>query len=423
MKGRTVIIVSAGGAAILVAIGIALLSGRKLTLTLPAARQDAAMRTPVGAPREAAAALADRRPAVTGLRERPPAEVTARHSRRSAFAWILRQLGANEQILDRLAAGDVVTVLTELKAQAQRGDPTAINVLGEIAVQRCRGRSNEVLDEYQASQLTNAQALPAPDREWFIAAAREDIAFDKQLNAACQQVIDQDQVYSWIAARAAQGDGASLWLMSLSADNITALQQRMRDAAAAGFPEAQFELAWAIIGGQQGAAGMGADAVNPGQLLRESADQLPRSEAELAVCEYSGCTGITADVASAITHAREAAQRGAIDAMIAIGPHLSQSQIDPDEVAAWRLVEASLEQQGCAGSASFAAVRSSRGVGLESRNREWREPCESLDYWPSWALSAPPVCYPAAQPLPRYRRRLRHPESQCSTMHSAGMRR
>ena len=124
---------------------------------------------------------------------------------------ILRQLGASEQLLDRLVAGDAVAVLTELKAQAQRGDPTAINVLGEIADQQCHlGRADEVLDGYQASQLTNAQALPSTDREWFNTALRDDIAFDKQMNVACNQVIDQDQVHSWVAARAAQGDGASL---------------------------------------------------------------------------------------------------------------------------------------------------------------------------------------------------------------------
>jgi hypothetical protein len=353
MNRRTIIIVSTGGLLlILVAIGIALLSGRKLTLSLPVTRHDVAMTSAARTPRQdaAAAASSDKPSAVTGLWVRPPAKLAARHSQRSGYAWILRQLGASELLLDRLGAGDAVAVLTELKAQAQRGDPTAINVLGQIAGQQCHlGRADEVLDGYEASQLTNAQALPSTDREWFNTALREDIAFDKQMNMACNQVIDQDQVHSWVAARAAQGDAASLWLMSNSADNMMDRQERLRDAAVAGFAEAQFELAWAIIGGQQGAAGTGASAVNAGQLLRESADQLPRSESELAICEYSGCIGITPDVDSAITHAREAAQRGVIDAMIAIAPHLSQSQIDPDEVSAWGLVEASLEQQGCAG--------------------------------------------------------------------------
>ena len=41
-----------------------------------------------------------------------------------------------------------------------------------------------------------------------------------------------------------------------------------------------------------------------------------------------------------------AAQRGSFDAMIQIGPQLQESQIDPDEVAAWSLVGAMLAQQG-----------------------------------------------------------------------------
>jgi hypothetical protein len=211
------------------------------------------------------------------------------------------------------------------------------------------GRDDKTLNEYEAFQLTNARALPPNDLAWFSTALRGDIAYDKQFNSACKQLIDQDQVRSWVAARANRGDGASIWLLFNSADNMTDMQQRLRDAAAAGFPEAQYELAWAIIGGQQGAAGTGPDAVNAGDLLRQSAEQLPNAEAALAVCEYSGCAGITPDIALAVSHARDAAEKGSIDAMIAIGPHLSASQIDPDEVAAWKLVNASLQQQGCGG--------------------------------------------------------------------------
>ena len=276
--------------------------------------------------------------------------MAARNDRRRGFAWILRQLCASEQLLDRLAAGDIVAVLMELKARAKSGDPTAINVLGEIAYQQCYlGRTDDVLEGYQASQLTSAQALPSMDRESYSTALREDIAFDKQMKAACSQVIDQDQVQSWVEARAAQGDGASLWLLVNLTNHMAERQQRLRDAAAAGFPEAQFELAWTIIAGQQGAAGTGTDMFNAGDLLRQSADQLPRSEGELAVCELSGCYGISADIDAAVTHARDAAQRGFVDAVIAIGPHLSPSQMDPDEVSAWTLVQASLNQQGCAG--------------------------------------------------------------------------
>jgi hypothetical protein len=225
---------------------------------------------------------------VSNLWVRPSAEVAARNFRRQGFAWILRQLGATDAQLDRLADQDLLAVLSELKQKAQGGDPAAINILGELALQNCRGRDDDTIEAYAASQILEAQAFPPKDAAWFAAAVREDSAFDKRVNATCKQVIDQDEILSWVTARAAQGDGASLWLLSRTADNLTDGQRRLRDAAAASFPEADFELAWAIIAGQQGAAGTGADKVTAGELLRQSVDQLPRSEAELAVCEYSG---------------------------------------------------------------------------------------------------------------------------------------
>lgn len=252
--------------------------------------------------------------------------------------------------MDRLVDGDLLAVLTEVKTQAQAGDPSAISILGEIAHQQCYlGRSPEALDQYAAAQLANAQALPSTDAEWFRTSLQEDVEYDKRIQSVCKQLIDVDQALSWVDARARQGDGASLWLMSMSGNNLAEMQRRLRDAAAAGFPEAQFELAWAIIAGQRGAAGIGSDAVNAGDLLRQSAERLPRAEAELAMCEYSGCPGIALDLDSAITHAREASQRGSIDALISLGPHLSAGQMDPNEVSAWNLVHAALEQQGCVG--------------------------------------------------------------------------
>src|SRR5271154_3087296 len=50
---------------------------------------------------------------------RPTAAMVSRNHRKSGFAWILRQLGATEKQLDRLADGDVAGVITDLKAKAQ----------------------------------------------------------------------------------------------------------------------------------------------------------------------------------------------------------------------------------------------------------------------------------------------------------------
>jgi TPR repeat protein len=74
---------------------------------------------------------------------------------------------------------------------------------------------------------------------------------------------------------------------------------------------------------------------------------LPSAEGALALCEFNGCPGIAIDFPAAVSHAREAAQRGALDAMIEIGPQLQAGMIDPTEVEAWNLVATMLAQQGC----------------------------------------------------------------------------
>jgi hypothetical protein len=278
---------------------------------------------------------------------RPAPEVAARNGRRYGFAWILRQLGATEDQLNRLANLDIAGVIAELKQKAQAGDAASINVLGEIAYQNCRlGRDDATVKGHVDSQIRDVLAVPAIDSSWFSSVMRDDEAFYKKVYDACAH-LDVDEAMSWVKTQAEKGDGASLWLISRDANSMTEMQQRLRDSAAASFPQAQFELAWAILGGQEGAAGTGTAIVNAGDMLRASLEQLPRSELQLAICEYSGCDGVTVDVNAAIKHAREAAQRGSPDAMVYIGPHLPAGQLDPDEVTAWGLVQASLEQRGC----------------------------------------------------------------------------
>jgi hypothetical protein len=55
---------------------------------------------------------------------------------------------------------------------------------------------------------------------------------------------------------------------------------------------------------------------------------------------------VAEDIPAAVADARSAAQQGSIDAMLAIGPQLQASQIDPDEVQAWQLINAGLQLQG-----------------------------------------------------------------------------
>jgi len=306
---------------------------------------------------------------------RPSADVASRHYRRHGFAWILRQLGATEDQLNRLADLDIAGVLTDLDRKAQAGDAASVNILGEIVLQNCRlGRDQATVQGFVATQIRDAQAAPGIDISWFSAVMQDDEAFYKSVHAACAQV-DQDQVMSWVKTQADKGDGASLWLMFRDAGSMTEMQQRLREAAAAGFPQAQFELAGAIIAGQQGAAGIGADKVNAGALLQASQNQLATSEQQLALCEYSGCDD------AAIMHAREAAQRGAIDAMLFIGPHLPAGQLSPDEVTAWGLVQASLQQQGCGGSGFSARTMKSITSTLNANNISAQARVLAEQYW------------------------------------------
>jgi hypothetical protein len=288
--------------------------------------------------------------AVGGLWMRPPAEMAARQFRRQGYAWIMRQLGASEELLDRLANGELASVLRDLKKGAQSGDPAAVNMLGEFAYQACHlGRSEEVLSGFESRQMADARMLPPDDESWFDKALHEDVTHDKAVASVCKQQIDVDEVLAKVAAQSAGGDGASLWIMANAADHMIDRNQRMRDAAASGFPEAQFELAWTLIAERSHGGGASTNVTDVGELLRQASDSLPVAEGELAVCEDAGCQGVTANAESAISHAREAAERGSIDALITIGPHMPISVIDPDEVSAWTLVQTGLQQQGCVG--------------------------------------------------------------------------
>jgi TPR repeat protein len=311
---------------------------------------------------------------------RPAPEVAVRNNRRYGFAWILRQLGATEDQLNRLANLDIAGVIAELKQKASAGDPASINILGEIALQNCRAsRDDATLEQYTASQIRDVQAVPVIDAGWFTAVMRDEEAFYKKVNAACAQV-DVDQVMSWVTARANQGDGASLWLMFRDANNIRDIELRLREAAAAGFPQGQFELAWALLGGQEDVAGMGAAKVSAGDMLRASLEQLPRSESQLAICEYLGCDGVAVDVDTAIKHAREAARRGDVDAMMYIGPHAPAGQLDPNEVTAWGLVQASLQQRGCGGGYSVREMKSVSSA-LNANNISAQARTLAEQYW------------------------------------------
>jgi hypothetical protein len=319
-----------------------------------------------------------------GVWVRPPAKVAARNFRRANFA-LLRRFGASEKLIDRLTDGDVLAVVTELKQQAQRGDPLAANILEYMAHPICGFASiNGAGSPSQARALPDAQALPAQDAEWLGTAIQEKNTYDNLLAAACQQAIDQKEVEGWVIKSAEQGNSASLWLLSRFGGGRSAVfkEQKFMEAVDAGYPEAQALLAQRLTDGTQ-ALPPDSAAERTENLFKEAAGSLPYAESLLAVCEFTGCPGIAADIPAAIAHAREAAQRGSFDAMIQIGPQLQASQIDKDEVAAWSLVGAMLAQQGCVyGGLSVQWMKSQ--TGLTSKRVSDKARTLADQYWKSY---------------------------------------
>jgi TPR repeat protein len=276
---------------------------------------------------------------------RPPAKVAARNLRRAKFA-LLRRFGASEMIVDRLTDGDIQSVIHELEQQAQQGDASAANVLQHLVRSNCAFAAiNGENSPAQAEELLDAQSLAAEDAEWLKTAIQESNLANQQLVAACQ-AIDKKQVESWVANAADHGDGASLYMQWRFRGNqsLALGQEKLQRAVDAGYPEAQAWIAQSLTNGAPGFPSGGGNAEN---LFKETAETLPYAESQLAVCEFRGCPGIAADIPAAVAHAREAAERGSLDAMIEIGPKLMASQIDPYEVQAWNLVGALLAQQGC----------------------------------------------------------------------------
>jgi TPR repeat protein len=271
----------------------------------------------------------------------------ALHARRKGLERRYWQAGANPQFFDRMVGGDMVGALNDLKKRALAGDGAAINLYGDFVYWNCfLGRSLDQLDSYAAMQMRESRTLPVADAEWFRAAFMEDIAFDKAVMAACGEAVNVDQAFDLVDERAKQGDGESLRLASMTANMLPEMQRLLRAAATAGSADAQFEIAFVVLGGHQPELlGTGPDTLNVGDLLRRSAEQIPQAEGNLASCEFYGCVGISPDPAAGLRTALSAAEHGFFDALLDIGPHLTPSQLDPVDFEAWKLIQASVGMQ------------------------------------------------------------------------------
>jgi hypothetical protein len=262
-------------------------------------------------------------------------------------------LGADESQLDRLADGDFVPVIKELLKKAAAGDAASINVLGFLAHDECLwGRSTEQDTSYEQDQLASAARSLAPaDAAWFSAGLKANNAQRRKFAPVCSDLINQEQILVWLKDRAAQGDGASLWVLARYAvPDMAAYERSMIAAAEAGFPQAQLELAWEMLQHLPEAQGVSTGQLSAVDLLRAAAEKLPDAQASLAICEYSGCEGTAPDVSAALADAHAAALKGRISGLLNMAPHLATGQLSPDEIAAWRLVDAFLELSGCGAS-------------------------------------------------------------------------
>jgi hypothetical protein len=282
---------------------------------------------------------------------RPAPAVAARNSRRCGIGASLAPMGGSSDIIERFSRGDFAGVFSQLKAQAQAGDASAANRLDYIAHFTCGFAINSLRSDFQASQLLESNSLSPADSDWFRVVLEDRNAFTQQLVNSCQQALDKSEIDTWVTAAAARGDPASeysLWMFG--GTNIRRLDQtHLRAAALGGYPWAQFSLVGVSSGETPGIITGGEPSDNPEDMLRAAALSIPAAQSQLAKCEFTGCRYIAQDVPAAIFDARLAAQQGSIDAILEIGPQLQASQIDPDEVRAWQLIDAALQLQGYAG--------------------------------------------------------------------------
>jgi hypothetical protein len=363
MNKRT--IAAAGGFAVVIAVGAwYFFSGGVSTYDRGAAvatsEPVSAVASRVVAAGSGPAALGAKDP-VASLWVRRLSKEAQRRAWRKRLERRYRRLGASQQFIDQMVDGNRVGALNKLKEQALSGDPAAISVYGDFTYWNCfLHRTPEQLDSYATTQVQESRTLPTADAEWFRDAIAEEVAIDKAVVAACSEAVNVDQAFDMVDESAKQGDGANLFLSSMTANNMAERQQLLRAAAIAGSADARFDIAFTVLGGyQKELLGTGPDALNVGDLLRQSAEQIPQAEGNLAICEFYGCGGIEADPAAGIRTALSAAKHGFFDALLDIGPHLGPSQLDPTDVEAWKLIHASVDLQ-CGG--SWSNVQSMRAT-------------------------------------------------------------
>jgi hypothetical protein len=119
-------------------------------------------------------------------------------------------MGASPGIIERLSNGDITSVFSHLKEQAQAGDASAANQLDYIAHFTCGFAGiNGPQSDFQTSELLDSNSLSSADGDWFRAVREDRNAFNQQLVKICQQSLDKSEIDTWVTAAAARGDPAS----------------------------------------------------------------------------------------------------------------------------------------------------------------------------------------------------------------------
>ena len=182
---------------------------------------------------------------------RSPKEAERRAWRKRLERRYLR-LGASQQFIDHMIAGDMVGALNNLKKQTLAGDPAAIRVYGDFTYWNCFLHGGQGWpDIYATTQMQESRTLPDGDAEWFRNAVAEYVVVEKEVAAACKEAVNVGQVFDLVDESAKQGDPTNLYLSSMTANTISEEQQRLQAAAIAGSADAQFEIAFRVLGGHQ----------------------------------------------------------------------------------------------------------------------------------------------------------------------------
>ncbi len=297
-------------------------------------------------------------PAALPRRPQPP--VLHRNLERAGFQWIFRRLGATDAQLGWIADGRFAELIRDLRPGVEGEDARATAVFGWLA-ERCRllpsaeqQTSSRELNSLKLQQLATADL---PEYQEVVTLQEQ---WEQSFREACESQIDQNFADRHLEQMATKQDGASLWLLSRRSDNYAAGLRLMSEAAAAGFAQAQYEFARALIMDPD-ALRVVTEAPSPVSLLREAAATVPEAKVVLAQCQFDGCDVREPDHEAALQTAREAAAAGEPDAIFFLGSRLSIGALPADEVAAWRLFKSTLAAQGCYGEEDAAFGLAPRG--------------------------------------------------------------